>query len=62
MTDLCACLQWNKIISEVLFLLLLGGLLILVRFIYIIKASFSGYTEIYHQLSKAENNWKSDES
>ena len=39
MTDLCACLQWDKIISEVVFLLLFGGLLILVRFIY----SFSGY-------------------
>ena len=46
MTDLYACLQWDKIISEVVFLLLLGGLLILVRFIY----SFSGYTEIYRCL------------
>ena len=58
MTDLCACLQLDKIISEVVFLPLLGGLLILARFIY----RFSGYTEIYRELSKAKNNWKSDKS
>ena len=44
MTDLCACLQWDEIISEVVFLLLHGGLIILVR----LTCSFSGYTETCH--------------